>query len=112
MLKHGIFIINPLGYAVHYRHTVRGFVAVKDCAVQIFVHSNDGRWYVQKDAVVNGHSWEAEVCLGYEDSRGVYLVVAVAHDGTKKITDCPIDAIPDSLITSNTAMYTRNLPSI
>lgn len=94
------------GGEVPYASTVCGTVCPPNTPVQVLVYSNDGQFYVQKDAKVHGRHWSVDTKYGFPDSApGLpYTVVAVAGP---KLTESPIPDVPVEHVMSEAVKVTK-----
>lgn len=81
MAKKDSVTINKVGPHVHYVEILSGKCPANSL-VQVFVWSNDKKWYLQKTAFVNGTDWNCMVFFGFEDSpsKSKYTVTAAVCD--------------------------------
>lgn len=97
------------GRSVDHDIMVRGRIYPPNALVQVLVHSNDNKFYLQKDARVHGRHWEVDTCAGFDDDRTAtgseFTIFAVT--GPRKITLSPLEAIPDTHTASSPIQVTR-----
>lgn len=104
MPKHTI-TVETCHEKVPHRVTFHGRVRPKR-PVQVYVFSQDGRWYKQFPATVKGSKWHTDVCCGFPESPSgsKYSVVAVTgpHVEPNRLED-----FPEGVMLSNIAVVER-----
>ena len=84
-----------------HRYTVRGHLWTRDqLLVQVFVLSNDGLWYPQRDVKRSGPVWQVSTCFGFSDAPEGFGYELVALAGAPKVTAAAIPELPVAQLTS------------
>jgi hypothetical protein len=83
------------GMKVGYRHVIRGQVSDPCQPVQVLVLSADGKWHLQKDAVVSRDGrFKTTVKFGFEkNKKSLHQFTVVATAGHRE-KNPPLDKLP------------------
>ena len=109
-MRQKIKIFHPKKVGPH--DTVCGSVTPvhADTRVQVYVLSGDGLWYLQPEAVLDGHEWKAACHFGNPETAnksGKYKLVAVISDARPQ---SPVSAIPEGV--RSPVVVVRRLPNL